>query len=41
MEFSLDDLRRYATYGMEMVGASKVPGGKSALISKILELRKR
>lgn len=41
LEFSLDDLRRYATYGMEMVGASKIPGGKSALVSKILELRER
>lgn len=39
MEFSLDDLRRYATYGLEMVGASKVAGGKAALVSKILKLR--
>lgn len=36
---SLDDLRKYATYGLEIVGASKIPGGKVALISRILEIR--
>jgi hypothetical protein len=36
---SLDDLRKYATYGLEIVGASKIPGGKTALISKILKSR--
>lgn len=39
LEYSLDDLRQYATYGLEMVGASKVPGGKTALVAKILKLR--
>jgi hypothetical protein len=41
MGFSLDDLRKYATYGLEIVGASKVPGGKSALVAKILEIRNK
>lgn len=41
MNFSLDDLRQYATYGLEMVGASKVPGGKSALVSKILKFKSK
>jgi len=36
---SLDDLRKYATYGLEIIGASKIPGGKTALISRILEVR--
>lgn len=40
MDFSLDEMRKYATYGLEMVGASKIPGGKSALISRILKARK-
>jgi hypothetical protein len=40
MNESLDDLRKYATYGLEMVGASKVPGGKSALVAKIVKFRK-
>ncbi len=40
MDFSLDELRRYATYGLEMVGASKIPGGKSALVSKILKFKR-
>ncbi len=37
---SLDDLRKYATYGLSIVGASKIPGGKTALIKKILKVRK-
>lgn len=36
---SLDDLRKYATYGLEIIGASKIPGGKTALIARILEIR--
>lgn len=40
INLSLDDLRKYATYGLDMVGASKVPGGKTALIQKILRARK-
>lgn len=41
MEESLDDLRQYATYGLLIVGASKVSGGKAALIGKILTARKK
>lgn len=36
---SIDELRKYATYGMQIVGASKIPGGKTALVMKILEIR--
>ena len=36
---SLDDLRKYATYGLDIVGSSKIPGGKTALVAKILEVR--
>lgn len=36
---SLDDLRKYATYGLEIIGASKIPGGKVALITRILRVR--
>lgn len=39
MDVSLDDLRKYATYGLKIVGASKIPGGKAALVSKILKNR--
>lgn len=39
MELSLDELRKYATYGLEIVGASKIPGGKTMLIKKILKAR--
>lgn len=39
LERSIDELRHYATYGLEIVGASKIPGGKVALVSKILEIR--
>lgn len=41
MNESLDDLRKYATYGLELVGASKIPGGKAALVSKLLKIRKK
>lgn len=37
---SIDDLRKYATYGLEIVGASKIPGGKAKLVAKILKARK-
>lgn len=40
MEQSIEELRRYATHGLQVVGASKIPGGKLALIKRILELRK-
>ncbi len=39
LEFSLDELRKYATYGLEIVGASKIAGGKTALVGKILKTR--
>lgn len=40
MECSLDELRQYAGKGLDIVGASKVPGGKTALVAKILAARK-
>lgn len=39
IELSLDELRKYATYGLDIVGASKIAGGKTALIGKILSVR--
>lgn len=39
MAQQISDLRAYATHGLAIVGASKIPGGKSALVSKILEVR--
>lgn len=36
---SLSDLRSYAAHELKIIGASKIPGGKSALIMKIVELR--
>jgi hypothetical protein len=36
---SFEVLRQYATQGLKIVGASKIPGGKTALVSKILEVR--
>lgn len=39
MEKSIDELRKYATHGLEIVGASKIPGGKTALVSAILSAR--
>ncbi len=41
MNQSLDDLRKYATYGLEIVGASKIPGGKAKLVSRLLQVRKK
>jgi len=41
MAQSIDDLRKYASMHLKIVGASKLPGGKSALVSKILKVRKR
>lgn len=38
-EQSLDDLRKYARYNCLISGASKLPGGKDALVAKILEAR--
>lgn len=39
MNESLDTLRDYAGKGLKIVGASKVPGGKTALVSVILKVR--
>ncbi len=36
---TLDRLRKYATYGLKIVGASKIPGGKYALTTRIVEVR--
>jgi hypothetical protein len=41
MEQSIDDLRKYASAHLKIVGASKMSGGKSALVSKILKIRRR
>lgn len=40
LEQPLDVLRKYATKALEIVGASKIPGGKTALIARILDVRK-
>lgn len=34
---TIEELRQYATYGVKLVGASKIPGGKVALVSSILK----
>lgn len=39
MEQSLDDLRKYATYNCLIVGASKIPGGKFAIVTRICQVR--
>jgi hypothetical protein len=39
MKESIDTLRAYAGKGLKIVGASKVPGGKTALVSVILKAR--
>lgn len=39
MESSLEDLRKYAAFGLHITGASKIPGGKPALVKKILDVR--
>lgn len=40
LNLSMDDLRKYATYGLSIVGASKIPGGKTELVKKILRARR-
>lgn len=40
MTCSLDELRQYAGKGLEIVGASKIPGGKVALVASIEKVRK-
>ena len=39
MAQSLDNLRKLATYGFKIIGASKIPGGKASLVSTILDVR--
>lgn len=39
MDCSIDQLRQYAGKGLLMTGASKVPGGKAALINAIQKIR--
>jgi len=39
LEQPLDALRKYATYNCLIVGASKIPGGKMNLVTRILEVR--
>jgi hypothetical protein len=36
---NIETLRLYANKGLQIVGASKIPGGKVALVSRILEVR--
>lgn len=40
LEQPIDVLRKYAGKGLEIIGASKIPGGKVALVSRIMEVRK-
>lgn len=39
LEQPIHELRWYAGRGLKIVGASKIPGGKAALVSRILEVR--
>lgn len=41
LEESIEDLRKYAANQVKIVGASKIPGGKVALVNKIIEVRKK
>lgn len=40
MHLSIEELRRYAGKKLQIVGASKIPGGKVALVSAIMKTRK-
>lgn len=40
MNESIEDLRKYAGKGLQITGASKIPGGKTALVARIVEVRK-
>lgn len=40
LDVSLEELRRYAGKGLQIVGASKILGGKTALVSAIIKARK-
>lgn len=39
MELSIEDLRKYAGKSLKIVGASKLGGGKSTLVAKIMDIR--
>jgi hypothetical protein len=39
MEQSIEDLRKYAAKGLDIIGASKIPGGKTTLVQRILKVR--
>lgn len=39
MDESLEDLRKYASKTLKIVGASKIPGGKVSLVFKIMDVR--
>lgn len=39
-EQTMERLRDYATNGLKIVGASKIPGGKAALLKAILDVRR-
>jgi hypothetical protein len=41
MEQPIEDLRKYASAHLKIVGASKMAGGKATLVSKILKVRRR
>jgi hypothetical protein len=39
LDQSIEDLRKYASAYLHVVGAYKIPGGKTALVSRIMEIR--
>jgi len=39
MKKQIHELREFATHGLKIIGASKIPGGKVQLVAKILEVR--
>lgn len=41
MDEPIEALRKYATHGLKIVGASKMPGGKSALVAAIVKARRK
>jgi hypothetical protein len=41
MKCSIEDLRKYASGRLKIHGASKIPGGKSTLVAKIMKVRRR
>jgi hypothetical protein len=41
MDQSIEELRKYAANGLKIVGASKIPGGKTALVGRIMKVREK